>query len=124
MELSGVPGERDERRMFERFDTQLPTKFKDSDAEYGTDVFLRDFSASGARMHTRERFFIDDMLSVQIEIPDGHDPLPLNGRVRWIKPRTTSMYELGIEFHKVHLMKMHRLVKFANEVNEVEETAA
>ena len=121
MDLSGAPGQHEdqgERRMFERFNAQLPTKFNDSDAAYGSDVFLRDFSASGARLHTRERFLIDDMLSLQLDIPDGRDPLPVNGRVRWIRPRASSMYEVGIEFHKIQLMKMHRLVKFACEVEQ------
>jgi len=109
---------RDERRLFERFSAKFPTKFKDTSDDFGVDVFMRDFSASGARMHTRERFFIDDMLSVELELPDGHAPLHLNGRVKWIKPQSPSLWDVGIEFHKVHLMKLHRLVKYATEVQD------
>lgn len=109
---------RDERRMFERFSAKFPTKFKDTSDDFGVDVFMRDFSASGAHLHTRERFFIDDMLSIELELPDGHDPLHLNGRVRWIKSYSPSLWDVGIEFHKVHLMKLHRLVKYAAEVQE------
>ena len=112
---------RNERRMFERFSAKFPTKFKDTSEDFGVDVFMRDFSASGARLHTRERFFIDDMLSLELELPDGREPLQLNGRVRWIKSQAPSLWEVGMEFHKVHLMKLHRLVKYAS---EVEETAA
>lgn len=104
--------------MFERFSAKFPTRFKDTSDDFGVDVSMRDFSASGARLHTRERFFIDDMLSIELELPDGHDPLQLNGRVRWIKTQTPSLWEVGMEFHKVHLMKLHRLVKYATEVEE------
>lgn len=115
MEPTGAQGE---RRMFERFSAKFPTKFKDTSDDFGVDVFMRDFSASGARLHTCERFFIDDMLSVELELPDGHDPLHLNGRVKWIKPQSQSLWDVGIEFHKVHLMKLHRLVKYATEVQD------
>jgi Tfp pilus assembly protein PilZ len=111
MDLENGQGE---RRMFERFSAKFPTRFKD----FGVDVFMRDFSASGAHLHTCERFFIDDMLSVELELPDGNDPLRLNGRVKWIKPHSPSLWDVGIEFHKVHLMKFHRLMKYANEVQE------
>ncbi len=107
-----------ERRMFERFSAKFPTKFKDASDDFGVDVFMRDFSASGACLHTRDRFFIDDMLSIELELPDGRAPLHLNGRVRWIKSQSPSLWEVGMEFHKVHLMKLHRLVKYATEVEE------
>ncbi len=110
--------EQDERRMFERFSAKFPTKFKDTSEDFGADVFMRDFSASGARLHTRERFFIDDMLFLELALPDRRDPLQLNGRVRWIKSQSPALWEVGMEFHKVHLMKLHRLVKYATEVNE------
>ena len=109
-------GARGERRMFERFSAKFPTKFRDISEDFGVDVFMRAFSASGVRLHTRERFFIDDSLSIELELPDGHEPLHLNGRVRWIKSHSPELWEVGMEFHKVHLMKLHRLVKYANEV--------
>jgi Tfp pilus assembly protein PilZ len=109
---------RDERRLFERFSAKFPTKFKNASDDFGVDVFMRDLSASGACLRTRERFFIDDMLSIELELPDGHEPLHLNGRVRWIKSQSSSAWDLGIEFHQVHLMKLHRLVKYAAEVED------
>jgi hypothetical protein len=107
-----------DRRIFERFSAKLPTKFKNASDDYGMDVSLRDFSASGVRLHTRERFFIDDVLSLEVKLPDGKDPVPLNGRVCWARAQAPSVWEVGMEFHKVNLFKLHRLVKFANEVQE------
>ncbi len=107
-----------DRRLFDRYAAKFPTKFKDSSDDYGMDVTLRDFSASGARLHTRERFFIDDVLSIDVKLPDGKDAIAFNGRVCWSRAQAPSLWEVGMEFHKVNLFKLHRLVKFANEVQE------
>ena len=102
----------EERRLFERFSARFPAKFKDSRGDYGTDVFLRDVSASGARLMTRERTFINDSLALQVELPDGQSPLTLNGSVIWSKPHD-MMWEVGLTFHKIEFLRLHRLFKFS-----------
>ncbi|MFH0754557.1 MAG: PilZ domain-containing protein [Candidatus Omnitrophota bacterium] len=109
----------DDRRVFERFSAKLPTRFKDVSDDYGVDVSLRDFSASGARFYTRERFFIDDVLAVEVELPDGKGAVPLHGRVCWARGKPSSLWEVGMEFHKVNFFQLSRLVEFASEVQEV-----
>lgn len=104
-----------ERRLFSRFVSRFPTKFKDSAEEYGQDVYLRDVSATGARIATRDRLYIDDSLSLSVKLPDGHDPVDLNGRVRWVHSHAPQVWEAGIQFHKVDLMKIHRIVKYSLE---------
>ena len=74
-----------ERRIFERFSARFPVKFKDAREGYGTEVFLRDASAQGIRILTKERFFLDDQLSLEVELPDGGEPMILSGRVVWAK---------------------------------------
>lgn len=103
----------EERRIFDRFSARFPAKFKDSRNDYGTEVFLRDASAGGARVIARERSFVNDSLSLLIELPDGQAPLMLNGYVSWAKPQDV-MWELGITFHRIELLKLHRLFKYAN----------
>ncbi len=103
-------------RTFQRFSAQWPTKFKNSPADYGTEVEMKDCSASGARLFTNERFLVDDNISINVKAPDGCAPLQFSGRVRWSRSRAGSLWDVGMEFHKVELMKMHRLVKFAHEV--------
>jgi Tfp pilus assembly protein PilZ len=109
---------RGERRMFERFSAKFPTRFKHAQSDFGEDVFMRDFSASGACLFTRDRFFIDDVVAIELELPDGQDPLALSGRVRWIKPQAHAFWEIGMEFPRVNLMNLHRLVRYATEVQE------
>ncbi len=105
--------ERSERRLFERFEARFPTRFRDTSPDYGTDVFLKDVSGTGLRLTTRQRMFIDDIISLEVKMPDGLDPVVLNGRVRWVHQVLGEVWEVGVEFHKVDFMRMHRLVRFA-----------
>ena len=102
-----------ERRIFERFSARFPIKFKDGREDYGTEVFLRDACAQGIRILTKERFFLDDQLSLEVELPDGGDPMILSGRVAWVKLLNLSLWDLGVQFTEVNFLKMQRLFKLA-----------
>lgn len=102
----------EERRLFERFTARFPTRFKDSRKDYGNEVFLRDLCASGARLLTKERSFLNDSLALEIELPDGQGPLTLHGYVVWSKPHD-MMWEVGMAFHKIDFLKLHRLFKIS-----------
>ncbi|MBF0570890.1 MAG: PilZ domain-containing protein [Candidatus Omnitrophica bacterium] len=101
----------DDRRVFERFSARFPVKFKDAREDYGTDVFLRDASAEGVRILTKERFFLDDQLALEVELPDGGEPMVLSGRVRWVKFLDLSLWDIGVQFPQVKFLKMQRLFK-------------
>ena len=102
-----------ERRIFDRFQAHFPTKFKDARGDFGNDVFLRDASANGVNILTKERLLFNDSISLEVELPDGNDPLLLSGRVMWSKPAAgSSMWDIGLQFDKVALMKMQRLYKY------------
>lgn len=102
-----------ERRIFERLDARFPTRFRDTAADFGTDVFLKDVSGTGVRITTRQRMFIEDVVSLEVQMPDGLDPVVLNGRVRWIHGVMNGVWEVGVEFHKIDFLRMHRLVHYA-----------
>jgi hypothetical protein len=101
-----------EQRLFSRFVSRFPTKFKDSVEEYGQEIFLRDVSATGARVVSRNRLFIDDVLSLSVKLPDGREPVELSGRVRWVHHPSPQGWEAGLQFHKIDLMRIHRIVRF------------
>ncbi len=101
----------DDRRVFERFSAKFPVKFKDTRNDYGTDVFLRNASASGVQIVTTERMFLDDPVALEIEIPDGGAPLILNGHVAWSKPSNAAMWDVGLQLTGIQMMGMHRLFK-------------
>ena len=104
-----------DRRIYERYSARFPVRFKDTDQGYGTNLFLRDVSAEGARLITKERVYLNDGLSLMIELPDGHSPVALNGQVVWNKPMNgTGMWHVGIRFHKIDFMNLHRFMKYVS----------
>ena len=102
-----------DHRIFERFSARFPAKFKDSRGDYGTNVFLRDASASGALIVSRERMFLNDPVALEVEVPDGGSPLVLRGKVVWSKPANAAMWNVGLQFSEIKLFKIARLFKFA-----------
>ncbi|MCK5581009.1 MAG: PilZ domain-containing protein [Candidatus Omnitrophica bacterium] len=101
----------EDQRMFERFFARFPVKFKHARTDFGEDVFLRDASAQGIKLTSKERLFIHDSISVLVKLPDGFAPMELNGRVVWSRPKDPTMWDIGVEFHKVRLMGMERMFK-------------
>ena len=105
-----------ERRIFERFSARFPVKFKDSREDYGSDVFLRDASAEGVRIFTKERLFLDDQVDLEVELPDGGEPMVLSGRVVWAKSLDLSLWDIGLQFPQVNFLKIQRLFKLAEDI--------
>lgn len=101
-----------EHRLFERFSARLPVKFRYTRSEYGTDVFLRDASAQGVRISTRERVFLNDSISLEVKIPDGSEPVMLNGRVVWMQEKSSTLWDAGVELHEINFMEMRRIFKY------------
>jgi Tfp pilus assembly protein PilZ len=114
--MSISPHPTEERRVFERFSARFPVKFKDARDDYGTEVFLRDASAEGVRILTKERFFLDDQLSLEVELPDGGEPMVLSGRVKWVKLLNLSLWDIGIQFPQINFLKMQRLFKLTESI--------
>ncbi|MFP4473767.1 MAG: PilZ domain-containing protein [Candidatus Omnitrophota bacterium] len=96
-------------RLYERFRARFPVKFKHSREDFGTDVFLRDASAQGARFTTKRRMYLHDSISLEVDLPDGKPPLTLNGRIVWTKSSSPSLWDVGMEFHKINYMQTHRI---------------
>jgi Tfp pilus assembly protein PilZ len=107
-----------ERRIFERLPARFPTKFHNSSEDYSSDVFLRDMSATGVRIATREKLFLNDMVALDVKLPDGQAPVPLNGRVCWVRGVAPHVFEAGIEFHKVNFVRIARLTRYALALSE------
>jgi Tfp pilus assembly protein PilZ len=104
-----------ERRIYERFQARFPAKFKDTREDFGNDVFLRDACADGVNILTKDRLFLNDRISLEVELPDGNDPLVLSGRVMWSKPtHASSMWDIGLQFDEIDFMKMQCIFKYTN----------
>jgi len=103
----------DERRIFDRFHARFPAKFKETRGDFGDEMFLRDACANGANILSRERLSLNELIALEVELPDGHAPLVLSGRVIWNKPTSESyMWDIGLQFDEVVFMKMWRILKY------------
>jgi hypothetical protein len=97
-----------DHRIFQRFSSRLPAKIKDSRDGYGHSIHLRDTSAQGAGMLSRDRFYVNDSLAVDVDVP-GSFPLTLKGSVVWASKQADGHWDIGLKFHQVNLMKISRL---------------
>ncbi len=101
-----------DKRLFDRFMARFPVKFRDSRQEFGTNVFLQDLSASGARITSQKSLFLNDTVNLLVQLPDGKDPFPLSGQVVWSKREDDKNWDAGIRFHKLSLMGLQRIFRF------------
>ena len=84
--------------------------------DYGAEVFLRDASAQGIRILTKERFFLDDHIDLEVELPDGNGPMILSGHVVWVKFLNLSLWDIGVQFPEVNFLRMQRLFKLTESI--------
>ena len=103
----------EDRRIFERFSARFPVKFKDANDDFGTDVFLRDASADGVRILAKQRCYLDDQLNLEVELPDGAEPLVLSGHVVWVKFVNLALWDIGVQLSQIKFLKMQRLYKLS-----------
>ncbi len=106
--------EQSERRLWERFPARFPAKIKDARDGFGEGLSLSDASATGARLISRDRFYLNDSIAVQVQVPDGQSPMNMKGEVVWARQKENSSWEIGMQFHKVEFMHLTRLYKFIN----------
>jgi hypothetical protein len=100
-------------RLFERFPSRFPARFKDTRTDYGTDVYLRNASLGGIKITTKERLYLNDNVALEVELPDGKEPMTLRGEVVWVKSKEPDLWDVGIKFHKIVLMDLWRPFKCA-----------
>lgn len=102
----------DDRRVFDRFTARFPVKFKDARADFGTNVFLRDVCAEGAKIMTKASVFVNDRVDLVVELPDGHEPLILSGQIVWAHKTNHTTWDAGIRFNKIDFMDTQRIYRF------------
>ncbi len=102
----------DDRRVFDRFTARFPVKFKNSRQDFGSNVFLRDISAEGAKIATKEPVSRNDKVDLLVELPDGHEPLQLSGSIAWVKDTNPTTWDAGLKFDKIDFMEIGRIFKY------------
>ena len=106
--------EQSDRRLWERFPARFPARVKDARDRFGESLTLCDASATGARFQSKERFYLNDSIAIEIQVPDGQDPLNMKGEVVWAREDDNGNWEIGLRFYRSEFMRLTRLYKFVN----------
>jgi len=108
-----MPPELKDQRVFDRFMAGLPVRLRSYSEGKQSEGFLRDISASGAKIvASQEPAVVNSEIEVFVELPDGHAPVPLKGQVLWTRNINSDIWNLGVKFSKIDLMGKARLMKF------------
>ncbi len=106
-----------ERRIFERFNIEIPIKFrslnKDNNIE-GTGKIINISAGGGGMIVTTKYLLPDTTLEMQLLIPDGKSPLNANGKVIWLKAMEPTVFLAGVQFDKVDFMGIARALRLHN----------
>ena len=98
-----------DRRLFARFRASFPVRFADEPSSFGRDVYLRDAGAGGVHVVSRRALHPNDAVNLQVQLNDGYDPLVLRGRVVWVDRPQPRLWEAGVAFHRIDLVRLRRL---------------
>jgi Tfp pilus assembly protein PilZ len=104
---------KEKRRMFARFQSRFPVRIKDTRQDFGTNTYLHNASAEGVKITTKERLYINDSITLEVELFDGKGPMTVRGAVVWTKKSDNDMLEVGLKFHRIEFMNMWRLYQSA-----------
>jgi len=102
-----------EKRMFSRFQSRFPVKIKDTRQDFGTNTYLHNSSAEGVKITTKEHLYLNDSVTLEVELLDGKGPTTVRGEVVWTKKYDNEMWEAGLKFHKIDFMNLWRIYKSA-----------
>ena len=102
----------DDRRVFDRFSARFPVKFKGSREDFGSSVFLRDMSAEGAKIALRGHVYVNDEVDLLVELPDGHAPMQISGKVVWARATSPQTWDAGVKLDKVDFMETQRIFHY------------
>ncbi|MDP2939506.1 MAG: PilZ domain-containing protein [Candidatus Omnitrophota bacterium] len=99
-----------DRRLFERIEAKYPLRLTTKVEPFKADIYLRNFSASGVKVITKQKLSIDKEIDFWIEVPDGYKPIHFQGKVVWLRDEGKNVWDAGISFKNVNLMDCHRLL--------------
>ena len=101
-----------ERRIFERFDSPFPAKFKNSKEDYGINLCLTNASAKGARLVSKTPLHSNDIVKLEVKLPKTNNkPMEIGGQVVWVKKNDSNLWDAGLRFHNISLMQISRLYR-------------
>jgi len=103
----------EDRRIFERFNTEMPVRFLESTGTQENTARTFDISAKGVGLVSKDRIPEKSALEVWLQIPDKGEPVYSRGEVVWSKSTGINEYRSGISLEKADLMGLSRVLRVA-----------
>lgn len=105
-----------ERRMFQRFNIEIPVEIHSLDEKKieGKGKIINISAGGGGMVVTTEYLLPGTPLEMQLFIPDGKPPLNVNAKVIWLKAMEPTVFLAGVQFDKVDFMGMARALRLHN----------
>ncbi len=99
-----------DHRTFERFKREFSARFIGLDGKENVAQTF-DVSAKGLGLSTSQELESQANLEIWLDVPNSTDPLYTRGQVVWTRLAGTTGFRSGIEFEKVNLMGVSRLLR-------------
>lgn len=103
----------DDKRVFERFNVNMPVRFLNIYSNHEGLAQTQDVSAKGVGVVTNEQLPVNTPLELWLEIPDKGEPLYTRGEVKWSKSTGINEYRSGISLEKANLLGLSRVLRIA-----------
>ncbi|MFA5155834.1 MAG: PilZ domain-containing protein [Candidatus Omnitrophota bacterium] len=102
----------EERRVFKRFDVDIPVKFLIVEENKEGMGKIMDISAGGVGLViTFERMQPFMHLELWLQLPDTKEPFHTSGKVMWLRQVQPAVFRVGIQFDKVDFMGMSKVLR-------------
>lgn len=111
-----------ERRRFHRVSTSFDVEYSvDGQDSSGKKSLARNIGLGGIYFIAYEKLEIDSLLSLILHLPDGKQPLLLQGRLIWGRKFSAQdsidRYDIGIEFIKPDSRIIERLFDYISKLS-------
>ncbi len=103
----------DDRRIFERFQSNFPLRFIDLKGNREGAGETRDISAKGIRFMAKDDLKLRTPLEMWLKLPDKGEPFYTRGEVAWSKMIAPNEFNIGVNLERADLMGMSRVLRAA-----------
>lgn len=98
-----------ENRIFHRFPTNCLARYKNSHDSSEGEVILRNASAQGLKVVSKNPLYVNDFISFAIDVPHSSLPLNVRGEIVWSKRDEKHYWNIGVKLQKIRFVEMSRL---------------
>jgi len=111
----------EDRRMFVRFNLQLPVALSDVNRARRMEVSTHDISAEGLGLSSSQFLAPDTEVDMLVHVSDAEPPVYLRGQVMWSKANEIipdageNKYRLGVSLEGPDLLSLSRLFRVSQE---------